>query len=96
MLGALLQFIGFRWAVEYSPEIAKSFGNFHSGFELDNLNYFYRNKLQEVEEKQVQLQEKLKALEEKNLQLAKIVTPSLKFSNHVVSNSGGAYIPLLE
>jgi murein DD-endopeptidase MepM/ murein hydrolase activator NlpD len=94
VLGALLQFVGFRWAVEYNPEIAKSLGNLHSGFEIDNLNYFYRAKLNEVQLKQQQINDKLLELEEKNKALSKLVTPNVKFKEHLTEKDiGGAFLP---
>jgi murein DD-endopeptidase MepM/ murein hydrolase activator NlpD len=94
VLGALLQFVGFRWAIEYSPAIAKSLGNVHSGFEIDNLNYFYRSKLNEIQLKQQQINDKLLDLEEKNKALTKLVTPNVKFKEHLTEKDiGGAFLP---
>lgn len=94
LLGALLQFIGFRWAVEYNPAIAKSLGNVHSGFEIDNLNYFYRSKLNEIQLKQQQIYDKVQELEEKNKALTKLVSPNLKFKDHITDKDfGGAFLP---
>jgi len=93
-LGALLQFIGFRWAIEYNPAIAKSLGNVQSGFEIDNLNYFYRTKLNEIQLKQQQINDKLLELEEKNKALTKLVTPNVKFKEHLTEKDiGGAFLP---
>jgi murein DD-endopeptidase MepM/ murein hydrolase activator NlpD len=93
-LGALFQFIGFRWAIEYNPAIAKSLGNVHSGFEIDNLNYFYRSKLNEIQFKQQQFNDKLIELEEKNRALTKLVNPNIRFKEHVTEKDiGGAFLP---
>ncbi len=93
-LGALLQFFGFRWAIEYNPAIAKSLGNVHSGFEIDNLNYFYRSKLNEIQLKQQQVNEQLLELEEKNRALTKLLTPNVKFKEHLTEKDiGGPFLP---
>ena len=94
LLGALLQIIGFRWAVEYNPAIARTLGNVHSGFEIDNLNYFYRSKLNEIQLKQQQINDKVSELEEKNKALTKLLSPHLKFKEHITEKDlGGAYLP---
>ncbi len=94
LLGALLQFIGFRWAVEYNPSIAKSLGNLHSGFEMDNLDYFYRSKLKEIQLKQQQINDKVLELDEKNRALSKLLSPNVKFKDHITEKDlGGAFLP---
>lgn len=93
-LGAGLQYAGFRLAVEYSPQLAGQLGNLHTAVEMENLNYFYRTHLIEVQEQLESHSKKIAQLELANEKLIALATPPALIRDGVkVKALGGPYLP---
>jgi murein DD-endopeptidase MepM/ murein hydrolase activator NlpD len=95
LIGASLQYFGFRMAIEYDPQLAKQLGNLHSPVEIENLNSIYKLKLLELNERILENNQKLNQLEALNKKLEQLVTPSaLKGFSPKQNSLGGKFIPL--
>jgi len=92
--GALMQLIGFRIAIELNPNFLKKIGNFHSATEIENLKYFYENKLQGIQ-KQVEINQQLVAdIQEQNKKLISLaIPPALLKEKSTPGAQGGPLLP---
>jgi murein DD-endopeptidase MepM/ murein hydrolase activator NlpD len=93
--GALLQLIGFRIAVEMNPAFLRKMGNLHSATEIDNLKYFYEQKLKAIHG-QVEINNQLVSkLQEQNKKLISMaIPPAMQKEKSFNNSSGGPFIPL--
>lgn len=73
--GSVLQFLGFRMALEYDPQIARQLGNLHTAVEIENLNAVYRARLADLEREQRTIMGKVKELEASNTRLNETLVP---------------------
>ena len=95
MVGAGLQYFGFRMAIEYDPQLAKRLGNLHSPVEIENLNALYKLKLLELNKRMLENDQKLTELGALNKKLEDLATPSaLKNLGPKQASLGGKFIPL--
>jgi len=92
--GALLQLVGFRIAVEMNPNFLRKMGNLHSATEIDNLKYFYEQKLQAIHG-QVEVNNQLVSkFQEQNKKLLSMAIPAAMQKEKSFNNSsGGPFIP---
>lgn len=96
LLGFALQYLGFRVAVEYNPELVRKLGGVHTAMEVENLNSFYRGRLSEVFTQLEANAKKISQLEMANERLIMLATPpgALKETARVRAKpQGGPYIP---
>lgn len=75
LVGASLQYAGFRMAVEYNPQLARQLGNVHTAVEIENLKRFYQTRLLEVQSELEINSRKITDLELANQKLLAIATP---------------------
>jgi murein DD-endopeptidase MepM/ murein hydrolase activator NlpD len=94
-LGVILQYFGFRMAIEYDPTIARKLGNLHTAVELEHLHALYEAKLNDVNE-QVKINlSKIEELEALNRKLSVMATPvALRKEMPVINGVGGQYNPI--
>lgn len=90
LLGVLLQYAGFRMAVEFNPQLARELGNLHTAVEIENLNSFYRSRLSEVQTQLDDYSKKIAQLELANEKLIALATPPslIKESSRVKAIGG--------
>lgn len=74
-LGSALQLLGFRFALEYDPQIARRMGNLHTAIEIENLRAVYQARLQEIELEQARTAAYVKQLEAVNIRLNASLVP---------------------
>lgn len=92
--GSALQFLGFRLALEYDPQIARQMGNLHTAFELENLNAVYHARLSDLEKEQRVLMGKVRDLEASNVRLTETLVPKAVVTvRPKASAQGGNYQP---
>lgn len=95
LIGAGLQYLGFRMAIEYDPQLLKQLGNLHSPVEIENLNALYKLRLLELNNHLLENQQRLNELEAVNKKLEQLATPpALKNSIPKQNSLGGKFIPL--
>jgi murein DD-endopeptidase MepM/ murein hydrolase activator NlpD len=91
--GVFLQYMGFQMAIEYNPQLARKLGNVHTAVELENLNSFYRQKLNEIENQVSTYQIKINELQISNQKLLVLATPPLVQKDKPKQSSmGGPFI----
>lgn len=71
--GSVLQFLGFRLALEYDPQMARRLGNLHTAVEVENLNAVYHSRLGDLEAEHRKLLEQVSALHAAKSQLAEML-----------------------
>ena len=91
--GSLLQFLGFRLALEYDPQIARRLGNLHTAVELENLNALYHARLGELQTEQQRLAQQLSELAQARGKLAELLPSGLARELPLPGAQGGAYLP---
>lgn len=89
VIGAALQFFGFRMALEYDPEIARQLGNLHTAEEMENLNVVYRNRLREIEREQDLIAQQMKEVTAAQKDLVSTLVPVTIKSRANVGALGG-------
>lgn len=90
--GSVLQFLGFRMALEYDPQIARQLGNLHTAVEIENLNAVYRTRLTELEREQRTIMGKVKELEVSNTRLTETLVPKTVVTiRQRIGAQGGLY-----
>ncbi len=92
--GSILQFLGFRLALEYDPQIARRLGNLHTALELDNLNAVYHARLGELEAEHQRLARQVTQLQEAKEQLAGLFPPAVAKRLPQARAHGGPLVPL--
>ncbi len=91
--GSLLQFMGFRMALEYDPAIARRLGNLRTALELESLNAVYHARLGELEAEQRKLAEQVTALQTAKARLAELLPPAVAREMPQRRAQGGLYLP---
>lgn len=74
-LGVCLEFAGFRFAIEYDPQLAHKMGNFYSEEEFDNLKNVYETRMDKIEQDLSAFQNRLAVLDSLNKKLKFMATP---------------------
>lgn len=74
-LGVCLEFAGFRFAIEYDPQLAHRMGNFYSEEEFVNLKNRYENRMDKIEQDLSAFQNRLTVLDNLNKKLKFMATP---------------------
>ncbi len=91
--GVFLQYMGFQMAIEYNPQLARKLGNVHTAIELENLNSFYRQKLNDIEKQVSTYQLNVNELQLSNQKLLALATPPLMQKDKPKQSSmGGPFI----
>lgn len=91
--GVFLQYMGFQMAIEYNPQLARKLGNVHTAVELENLNSFYRQKLNDIEKQISTYQTNINELQISNQKLLALATPPLMQKDKPKKSSiGGPFI----
>lgn len=94
LLGATLQFLGFRMAIEYNPALARQLGNVHTAVELENLNSFYKSRLNTIESRLEENNKKITELTQLNAKLKDFATPpTIAIDKSKNASAGGPYLP---
>ena len=93
LLGVTLQFLGFRMAIEYNPALARQLGNVHTAVELENLNLFYKSRLNVIESRLEENNKKLEELVQINAKLNDFATPpAITFDKSKSAGVGGPHL----
>ncbi len=90
--GSVLQFFGFRMALEYDPLIARRLGNLHTAVELENLNAVYHARLSELEAEHRNLVTQVSQLQTVNTKLTDKLPAELSKNLPQRRAQGGAYL----
>lgn len=90
--GGFLQFMGFRMALEYDPQIARQLGNLHTAVEVENLNAVYHARLNELELEHRSLMGQVSQLQAINVKLIDKLPSDLLKDQPKGSAQGGAYL----
>lgn len=92
--GSFLQFLGFRLALEYDPQIARRLGNLHTAVELDNLHAVYHARLTELEAAHQQMLAQFGQLQASKKRLAELLAPAVRKDVPDGRSQGGPYLPV--
>lgn len=90
--GSVLQFFGFRMALEYDPQIARRLGNLHTAVELESLNAVYHARLGELEAEHRNLVSQVSRLQSINTKLTEKLPAELSKNLPQRGAQGGAYL----
>lgn len=90
--GSLLNYLGFRVALDYDPEIARKFGNLRTALEVENLQTVYRNRLRDIENDQQIMINKLKELQSQNEKLTSLFPQTVVSALPNRKSQGGSYL----
>lgn len=90
--GSVLQFLGFRMALEYDPQIARKLGNLHTAVEVENLNAVYHTRLGELEDEHRKLVDQLSALTAVHKRLGDVLPPAVARELPQRRAQGGLYL----
>jgi murein DD-endopeptidase MepM/ murein hydrolase activator NlpD len=96
ILGAVMNFIGFRIAIQQTPEMVRAVGGVITANELEEITSGYRSKLEKLNGQQSDMATELAGLIEEKNKFANLVTPKV-VRNHVNSGSkdmGGPHVSL--
>lgn len=96
MTGSVLQFLGFRMALEYDPQIARRLGNLHTALELESLNAVYHARLGELEAEHRKLIERVTELQSAHGRLTELLPASVRKELPNPRAQGGVYLPVSE
>jgi murein DD-endopeptidase MepM/ murein hydrolase activator NlpD len=91
--GSVLQFMGFRMALEYDPMFARRLGNLHTALELENLNAVYHARLSELETEHRKLMQEVSKLESVKGRLKDFLPGQVAKGLPQGRGQGGAYLP---
>ncbi len=95
LVGVMLEFAGFRIAVEYDPKIVRHVGNFYSESEIRGLKEKYETRVDEIEKNLAAFHDRLNDLDELNRKLKLIATPPPLISRQDRTDAmGGPFIGL--
>ena len=89
LLGVCLEFAGFRFAIEYDPQLAHRIGNLYSQEEFNNLKNRYESRMSQVEQDLATFQDRLTVLDNLNKKLKFMATPPPLITKKGVSNAQG-------
>lgn len=92
-LGVCLEFAGFRFAIEYDPQLAHKMGNFYSEEEFDNLKNVYETRMSKIEQDMTTFQDRLTVLDSLNKKLKFMATPPPLITQKGIADAMGG--PLL-
>lgn len=93
--GSVLQFLGFRLALEYDPQIARKLGNLHTAVELENLNALYHARLGELQAEHQRLQQQMGRLQTARDKLTELLPGTVVRDLPNKGAQGGIYLPAL-
>lgn len=93
LAGSVLQFMGFRMALEYDPMFARRLGNLHTALELENLNAVYHARLSELEAEHRKLMQEVSKLQSFKGRLKELLPSQVAKDLPAGRGQGGAYVP---
>lgn len=95
LIGFILEFAGFRIAIEYDPHLVHRMGNFYSEAELSGLKRKYQERMESVERELAAFNSRVQDLDALNRRLKRIATPPPLISRQSKPDAmGGPLIPL--
>jgi murein DD-endopeptidase MepM/ murein hydrolase activator NlpD len=95
LIGIGIHFLGFRVAIQYSPELARNMGGVITVQEKDAIETSYRARLHELQNQLTQLTERIVEMKALKDRFADLATPApVKRLSQEAGNKGGAYQPI--
>jgi murein DD-endopeptidase MepM/ murein hydrolase activator NlpD len=94
--GSVLQFLGFRLALEYDPQIARRLGNLHTALEVESLNAVYHTRLGDLEAEHRKLLDQVAALQTTQGRLGQLLPSAVARDLPKGRAQGGLYLPAPE
>jgi murein DD-endopeptidase MepM/ murein hydrolase activator NlpD len=95
LIGVGINSLGFRVAIQYSPELAREIGGVITVQEKDAIESSYRVRLQELQNQLTQLTERIMEMKALKDRFADLATPApVKRLSQEAGNKGGAYQPI--
>ena len=95
LIGIGIHFLGFRVAIQYSPELARNMGGVITVQEKDAIETSYRARLHELQHQLTQLTERIVEMKALKDRFADLATPApVKRLSQEAGNKGGAYQPI--
>ena len=95
LLGVGIHSLGFRVAIQYSPELARGMGGVITVEEKDAIESSYRSRLYELQNQLTQLTERIIEMKALKDRFADLATPApVKRLSPDAGNKGGAYQPI--
>ena len=95
LLGIGIHSLGFRVAIQYSPELAREIGGVITVQEKDAIESSYRTRLHELQNQLTQLTERIVEMKALKDRFADLATPApVKRLSPEAGNKGGAYQPI--
>lgn len=95
LIGIGIHFLGFRVAIQYSPELARNMGGVITVQEKDAIETSYRTRLHELQNQLTQLTERIVEMKALKDRFADLATPApVKRLSQEAGNKGGAYQPI--
>jgi len=95
LIGACIHFLGFRFAVQFKPDLAREMGGVITLQEKDEIESGYRTRLEQLQHQLSQASEQINKLQSLKDRFTELATPTpVKYKLNEDAGKGGPYLPI--